>query len=41
MNELIAIIALTICAVVITIVVRIYRESPKIKKNVGRDDLLK
>jgi len=39
MNELIAIIALAICTVVITIVVRIYKESPKIKKNVKGDDL--
>ena len=39
MNVLIAILALVICIVVITIAMRIYKESPKIKKNDG-DDLL-
>lgn len=39
MNELIAIFALAICTIVITIVIRIYNESPKIRKNIG-DDLL-
>lgn len=40
MNELIAIIALTICVIVIALVIRIYKESPRIKKNIERDDLL-
>lgn len=39
MSELIAIAVLIICIVVITIVVRIYKESPGIRKNVD-DDLL-
>lgn len=39
MNVLIAIIALAICAVVITIVIRIYKESPKISKNIENDDV--
>jgi hypothetical protein len=37
---LIAIIALGICAGVIALVVRIYKESPRITKNIERDDLL-
>ncbi len=37
MNELIAIVALTICAIVITVVIRIYKESPRIRKNIERD----
>jgi|GEM_PF-2387256 len=40
MNELIALIALAVCGVVITIVIRIYKESPKIRKNIESDDLL-
>jgi len=39
MSELIAIVALGVCIVVITIVIRIYKESPKMRKNVC-DDLL-
>ena len=39
MNEFIAIIALTFCAVVITIVIRIYKEGPRIRKNMKGDDL--
>lgn len=39
MNELIAIVALTICIVVITIVVRIYKESPRIRKNIEEIDI--
>jgi len=39
MNELIAIFALSICIVVITLAVRIYKETPRIGKNIG-DDLL-
>lgn len=39
MNVLIAIIALVICTIVITIAIRIYKESPRIKKNID-DDLL-
>ena len=39
MNELIAIIALSICIIVITIAIRIYIESPRIRKNID-DDLL-
>jgi hypothetical protein len=39
MSELIAIFALAICIVVIAIVIRIYKESPGIRKNIG-DDLL-
>ena len=39
MNVLIAILALVICIVVITIAMRIYKESPKIRKNAD-DDLL-
>ena len=33
MNVLIAIVALVICIVVITVAIRIYKESPKIRKN--------
>lgn len=39
MNELIAIFAFLVCAVVITIVIRIYKESPKINKKIERDEL--
>jgi len=39
MNELIAIAALAICAIVITVVIRIYKESPTIRKNAEGDDL--
>jgi len=39
MNELIAMVALAICAIVITVVIRIYKESPRIRKNVEGDDL--
>ena len=39
MSEWIAIVALIVCIVVITIVIRIYKESPGIRKNIG-DDLL-
>ena len=39
MNELIAIVALFICIVVITIAIRIYKESPRIRKNFD-DELL-
>jgi len=39
MNVLIAILVLVICIVVIAIAVRIYKENPKIRKNVD-DDLL-
>ena len=39
MSEWIAIVALIVCIVVITIVIRIYKESPRIRKNIG-DDLL-
>ena len=38
MSELIAIVALAICAIVITIVIRIYKESPKIRKNIEEID---
>jgi hypothetical protein len=37
MNVLIAIVALAICVVVITIAMRIYKESPKIRKNADDD----
>jgi len=37
MNVLIAILALVICTVVITLAMRIYKESPKIRKNVEDD----
>jgi len=37
MNVLIAVLALVICIVVITIAMRIYKESPKISKNVDDD----
>jgi hypothetical protein len=37
MGELIAIVALAICAIVITVVIRIYKESPRIRKNVEGD----
>jgi uncharacterized membrane-anchored protein YhcB (DUF1043 family) len=37
MNVLIAILALVICIVVITVAMRIYKESPKIRKNVDDD----
>ena len=39
MSEWVAIVALIVCIVVITIVIRIYKESPRIRKNIG-DDLL-
>lgn len=39
MNELIAIVALAICVIVITIVIRIYKESPKIRKNTEEIDV--
>jgi hypothetical protein len=39
MNELIAIFALAICIVVITIVIRIYKESPRIRKNIEKIDM--
>jgi len=39
MSVLIAILALIICIVVITVAIRIYKESPKITKNAD-DDLL-
>jgi hypothetical protein len=32
--EMISIIALTICAIVIGISIRIYKEGPKVKKNI-------
>jgi hypothetical protein len=35
--ELIAIIALAICTVAITIAIRIYKENPKIRKNIESD----
>ena len=37
MSVLIAILALVICVVVITVAMRIYKESPKIRKNVDDD----
>jgi uncharacterized membrane-anchored protein YhcB (DUF1043 family) len=37
MNVLIAILALVICVVVITVAMRIYKESPKIRKNADDD----
>lgn len=40
MNELIVIIAVTVCAVVITFAIRIYKESPKITSNIESDGLL-
>ena len=40
MNVLIAILALVICIVVITVAMRIYKESPKIRKSDRDDDLL-
>jgi hypothetical protein len=39
MTELIAIIALAVCAIVIIIVIRIYKENPKIRRNIEEDDL--
>jgi uncharacterized protein YoxC len=39
MLALVAIAALIICFVVIFFVVRIYKESPKIKKNIEQEDL--
>jgi len=39
MNELIVIFALVVCVVVITIVIRIYKESPRIRKNIEQDEL--
>jgi len=39
MSELISIVALVICAIVITIVIRIYKESPKIRKNIEEMDV--
>jgi uncharacterized membrane-anchored protein YhcB (DUF1043 family) len=37
MNVLIAILALVICVVVIAVAMRIYKESPKIRKNADDD----
>jgi len=39
MIELIAIITLAICVVVILFVIRIYKESPSIKKKIEGDDI--
>ena len=39
MNELIAILALSVCIIVITVVVRIYKECPKINKKIEHDEL--
>ena len=39
MTELIAIIALAVCAIVIIIVIHIYKESPKIRKNIEEDGI--
>ena len=36
--ELIAIFALVICAIVIRVVIRIYKESPKIRKDIEEID---
>ena len=37
MGVLIAILALAVCAVVITMAIRIYKESPGIRKNINSD----
>jgi hypothetical protein len=39
MNEMIAVAALSVCIVVITIVIRIYKECPKINKKIEQDEL--
>ncbi|HEY5773705.1 MAG TPA: hypothetical protein VIS75_13795 [Chitinophagaceae bacterium] len=39
MSVLIAIFALAICIVVITFSIRIYKESPKIRKNIEDTDM--
>ena len=39
MSVLIAILALAICVVVITVSIRIYKESPKIRKNIEDIDM--
>ena len=39
MIELIAIFALAICAIVIRVVIRIYKESPKIRKDIEEIDV--
>jgi len=39
MSVLIAIFALVICIVVITVSIRIYKESPKIRKNIEDTDM--
>jgi hypothetical protein len=39
MSKLIAIFALVICIVVITIVIRIYKENPGIRKNIEEIDV--
>jgi len=39
MNELIAIVALIICIAVIAIAIRIYKESPRIRKNIEEIDM--
>jgi hypothetical protein len=39
MSELIAIFALAVCIVVITIVIRIYKENPRIRKNIKDIDM--
>jgi hypothetical protein len=39
MNELIALFALSVCVVVITMVIRIYKECPKINKKIEQDEL--
>ena len=39
MSQLIVIVALVICLVVITIAIRIYKESPRIRKNIEEIDI--
>ena len=39
MSELIVFVALAICIVVITIAIRIYKESPRIRKNIEEIDM--
>ena len=39
MSELIAIFALAICAIVIRVVIRIYKDSPKIRKDIEEIDM--
>ena len=39
MSVLVAILALVICIVVITFSIRIYKESPKIRKNIDDFDM--